>query len=665
MLHGSLIAPGVARFTMGPRTPPPFPAYVRQPVTGDALPLGFPVRPRHARHGRRSVVSLTGLGFCDYYGTGEQAGRLRRKGARKVLWNYDSYDYTDRTPSLYQSHPFLLALPREGRGPGAIGVIVETTHRCMIDLTRPARGPLFEVDGPPPAVVVIARDTPRQVVESLASLTGVMPMPPRWALGFHQCRFSYETAAQAMEVARGFRERSIPCDALWLDIDYMEGYRSFTFNPAAFPDPEGLVAALHELDFRVVCMLDPGLKVDDAYAPYSQGREQGHFITDAAGGECHAHVWPGLCAFPDFTRARTRDWWAGLCQDLLAIGIDGLWNDMNEPAAFGVPSKTLPLDARHDADADLGGPGPHARYHNLYGDQMARATRQAMASYLPHRRPFVLTRAGFLGTQRTAATWTGDNRADDRHFRWSIPMALNLGLSGQPFCGPDIGGFIGDSDPELFARWMGVGTLLPFARAHKNKGTRMHEPWELGEECERTCRLALERRYRLLPYLYTLFREASITGVPVARPLFFEDPGNRRLRTIDDAFLLGEHVLVGPPGASAGEVDPHFETWAAFELTAPDPRLPSLHLRPGTIVPVGPVVQHTAEAPLDPLTLLVHFRDGHARGTLYEDDGESLAYAQGEFLLTEFEVERGREVQARSTGSFKVPPRRIALAVLA
>jgi alpha-glucosidase len=664
MFHGSLIAPGVARFTFGRRTPPPFPAYARQPALGGPLPLGFPVRPRLARRGRKSLVSLSGLRFCDFYGTGEQAGRLRRNGTRKVLWNSDSYDYTDRTPSLYQSHPFVLALPRAGRGPGAIGIIVETTRRCTIDLTRASRGPLFEVDGPPPAVVVIAKDTPRQVLESLASLTGTMPLPPRWTLGFHQCRFSYESAAQAMEVARGFRARSIPCDAIWLDIDYMDGYRSFTFNPAAFPDPEGLVGALHALDFRVVCMLDPGLKVDDSYAPYVEGREQGHFITGAAGGECHAHVWPGLCAFPDFTRAGTRAWWARLCEGLLAIGIDGLWNDMNEPAAFGVPSKTLPPDARHDADADLGGPGPHARYHNLYGDQMARATRDAMASYLPHRRPFVLTRAGFLGTQRTAATWTGDNRADERHFRWSVPMALNLGLSGQPFCGPDIGGFIGDTDPDLFARWMGVGALLPFARAHKNKGTRMHEPWELGEECERTCRLALERRYRLLPYLYTLFHEASITGVPIARPLFFADPGNRRVRTIDDAFLLGENVLLAPPGVNAGEVDARFQGWAAFELTDPDPRLASLHLRPGAILPVGPVMQHTAESPLDPLTLLIHFHDGCARGTLYEDDGESLAYAQGEFLLTDFEVERGGEVRARSTGSFKVPPRRVIQAVV-
>jgi len=638
----------VARFFDARHTPrplPPFPGYLTQPrKTGD-LPLGFPIRVKFTRRRGRSVIELVNAPRSHFYATGEQAGSLLRNGTRKVLWNTDSYGYSDKTRSLYQSHPFVLGLP-QGRAPQrvrAFGIIVETTHRCTIDLTAPGRV-RFEVEGPSPPVTAILRDTPQDVVTTLADLTGKMQMPPRWALGYHQCRYTYEPDTRVLEVARKMRERWIPCDCLWLDIDVMDGYRSFTFDPKKFPSPASLVRELHEQDFKVVCMVDPGIKVDEAYPVYASGRDGDHFIRTAAGEEYHAKVWPGPCAFPDFTAARTRRWFTGLYPHLLSIGVDGVWNDMNEPAVFGVPSKTMPEENRHAGDEELGGPGEHAQYHNIYGMQMARASLDALREHSPQRRPFLLTRAGFLGSQRYAAMWTGDNRATEAHYRWTIPMVLNLGLSGQPFSGPDIGGFVGDTEPELFARWMGVGALLPFCRSHKDKGTKDHEPWAMGPEVERVCRLALERRYRLLPYLYTVFEEAARTGLPVARPVFFADPADPRLRSVDDAFLLGPDVLVVLPGDRAfNPLGVHcFRGWKPFELTAPDPLLPHCYLRAGAMLPVGPVLQHTAQESTLPLTLFINpDAGGRAEGRLYEDDGESMGYARGAFRVTRYRAECG------------------------
>ncbi|MFZ4573988.1 MAG: TIM-barrel domain-containing protein [Phycisphaerales bacterium] len=400
-----MIAPGVARF-LGPwaAAPAPFPGFVEQPPPGGTgpCPADFPIRPRYSKAGAASVVRVPCVAGASYYGTGEQAGPLKRNGTRKVLWNTDAFDYTDRSPSLYQSHPFVLVLLPDGT---AMGILAETTHRCEIVLRKDV---VFRLKGPAPAVTIIRRDHPREVVRELSRLTGRMPLPPRWALGYHQCRWSYEPDSRVLEVGREFRKRGIPCDVLWLDIDYMDGFRCFTFDSKKFPDTKAMSASLHGLGFKTIWMIDPGIKVDEEYAVYRAGRDGGHFVTDHAGREYHGKVWPGLCAFPDFTRARTREWWAGLYKDFLAQGVDGVWNDMNEPAVFDVPGKTMPDCNRHDADAALGGPGPHAKYHNIYGMQMVRASREGMIAAHPDKRPFILTRANFLGGQRYAATWTGD-----------------------------------------------------------------------------------------------------------------------------------------------------------------------------------------------------------------------------------------------------------------
>ncbi len=605
------------------------------------------------------------------YGTGARAGPLLRNGTVVTLYNYDAYDFTDKTAALYQSHPWVLGVRRDG---SAFGVVIETTRRCVIDLRD---GIEARVEGASPAVMVIERDCPAKVVQALAELTGFMAMPPRWAIGYHQCRFSYESEAVVREVAAGFRDRKIPCDAIWLDIDCMDGFRSFTLDSGRFPRPAVLFDELHDAGFKVVAMVDPGLKVDPEYAAYREGRERDYFIRGADGAEYHGKVWPGECAFADFTMESARRWWGELAAPLIELGVDGLWNDMNEPAIFWPASgKTMPDDVRHRADDAIGGEGDHARYHNVYGMLMSRATRKGLERLVPDKRPFVLTRASFLGGQRYAAAWSGDNRASEAHMRWSLSTALNMGLSGQPFSGPDIGGFIENTPPDLFARWMGLGTMLPFARAHKTQAATRHEPWSLGESCEATCRRAIERRYRMMPYLSTLFWIASTRGLPIVRPLFFADTTDARLRGEDRAFLLGADVLVEPvweDGVAAAlprgvwrEFDPLLR---AGSVGTWDPLLPRLRVRGGAIVPLGPVTQHAITGPFERLTLVVSPDDaGNAEGILYEDEGEGYGYRDGAYLLTRYRAtrsERGWTIEvASSEGAWERPRRRVEVVVL-
>lgn len=713
------IADGVARFR-DPRFDhlpmPPFPAFTETPRDAGPIPADFPIRPRFSIRSGAAVVEVHLPSGTSLYGTGEQAGPLLRNGERKLCWNTDAFDYTDRTPSLYQSHPYVLAVTAGGE---SYGIICETTRRCEIDLRSP-RIVTFRVPlptdrsrfAPVPACTIIRRDEPLEVCRALAGLTGYMPMPPRWALGYQQSRWSYEPESKVREIAREFRERKIPCDVLWLDIDYMDGFRCFTFDGAKFPDPGRLFDDLHAMGFKVVCMIDPGLKVDTAYAVYGAGLEGGHFVradrqegvssTGDSGRVYTGKVWPGECAFPDFTNRDARAWWSSLYPAFMSHGIDGVWNDMNEPAVFDVPGKTMPDGNLHDADEELGGPDTHDRYHNIYGMQMVRATREGLSAARPDKRPFVLTRSNFLGGQRFAATWTGDNRSDWRHLRWTIPMILNLSLSGQPFAGPDIGGFVGDADAELFARWMGLGSMLPFARGHSIKDSKPHEPWAFGEACERACREALQRRSRLIPYLYTLFEDASRTGAPVVAPVFFDDPMDPRLRTVDDAFLLGRDMLVladvSPRGLIDGPTPPSppwidGSRWKEFDpLTCDKEKVgelrhesghgqqpkteqerggsPRFFVRVGAAVPIGPVIHHDGDWSLDPLVLVAMLDEsGFAAGRLYEDEGDGFAYRDRGYCRTEFQVTRagGRgdkvlEIRAIRSGEWE-PPQRTVRAV--
>lgn len=617
-----------------------------------ALPDTFPVRPVFTMERGGRVVRIATPRGTSLYGTGEAAGPLLRNGRTVVCWNTDAYGYDAASPSLYQSHPWVLAVRPDG---SAFGVLADTPARVVVDLSR---GIEFRAQGPAFPILVVDRPSAPEVVAALADLTGHLPLPPQWALGFQQCRYSYAPASELLRVAREFRARRLPCDVLWLDIDYMDRHQPFTFDPLGFPDPAALADSLHARGFRSVWILDPGIRREDGDRTYDEGTRLDAWVKQPDGTPFTGRVWPGLCVWPDFTRAGVREWWGRRTAEFAArAGADGIWNDMNEPAVFEARGKTMPETVRHEADADLGGPGFHARYHNVYGMQMARASFEGLRAARPDRRPFVLSRANHLGGQRWAAAWTGDNRADDEHFRMALPMVLNLGLSGQPFAGPDIGGFAGPCTGEEYAAWLGVGSLLPFSRAHTEKGNIRKEPWSFGPRIEALARRALETRYRLLPYLYTVFEEASRTGLPVARPAFFAAPTLGWLRAVQYEFLLGADLLVhapalAPAGGGASLAD-DAARWPRVRPVAgeDDVALPRLHLRAGAIVPLGPLVQYTGEPAADAIELLVAPDEtGRADGWLYEDAGDGDGYTRGEFRRTRFTAETaGGVLRVRAT----------------
>jgi len=644
------------------------------------VPRGWSVVPEFsgAEGDWDGVVTIEIEPGTDLYGTGQTPGQLRRNGRVQEAWNFDAYGYQDDSKHLYTSHPWVVAVRADGT---SFGVLYDSTYRVEMDLSDDI---VFRYDGRDQPVVVVDGPTPQDVMIKLGELTGTIEMPPKWAIGYHQCRYSYFPDSRVKEVADTFRQKRIPGDVIWMDIDYMDGFRCFTFDSETFPDPEGLNSYLDSIGWSNVWMIDPGLKDEDGYHAHDSGDLVDAWVQTADGEEFRGDVWPGTCVFPDYTNAKVREWWAGLYQDFMAVGIDGVWNDMNEPAVFGVASKTMPEDNWHRADPEFGGPGPHARFHNVYGMLMVKASREGIMQANPEKRPFVLSRANYIGGHRYGATWTGDNTANWYHVDVSIPMTLNLGLSGQPFAGPDIGGFAGNGTPEMFKRWIGFGALLPFARGHTAKGNIDKEPWSFGEEVEATSRRALERRYRFIPHLYTLFEEAHRTGMPIARPTFFADPVDPGLRSEDDSFLLGENLLVvadPTPGLERVSILPkpiEGVAWREFDFPSydggrdsKDPDQPKLYVKPGGIVPTGPVHQHFGDRPnqRDELTLLINLgADGRASGELYEDAGTGWGFREGEFLRTQYTAEkRGRRLAIRTKtveGEMDRPGRTLLVRVL-
>lgn len=567
------------------------------------------------------------------YGGGEVTGPLLRNGQSIKLWNTDSGAYSvDNGKRLYQSHPWVMGVRPDGT---SFGILFDTPYKA--ELTTTDERINFETEGELFRIFVIDRESPQAVIKGLAELIGTMPMVPRWALGYQQCRFSYTPASRVIEVADTFRIKRIPCDVMWMDIDYMDGYRIFTFNPQTFPDPAALNRDLHIRGFHSAWMIDPGAKVDSTYFVYKSGTANDVWVKTAQGKEFHGDAWPGACAFPDFTQPKTVRWWADLYKDFLDKGVDGVWNDVNEPQISNTPTGTMPEDNKH-----LGGDkipaGPHLKYHNVYGYLMVKASREGIMKARPQNRPFILTRSNFLGGQRFAATWTGDNASWESHMTMSVPMILTLGLSGQPFSGADVGGFLFNPDADLFGRWMALGAFYPFSRGHACAGTINKEPWAFGQKVEDVSRMALERRYVLLPYYYTLLHEASETGMPIMRPVFFADPKDTLLRAEEQAFLIGENLLVVPKWAQNPALPKGI--WRNLSLIPGDDKdsyQAKLKIRGGAIIPTGKVIQNTNEKSLDPLTLLVCLDEkGEAHGTLYWDEGDNWSFKDGNYSFQHF-----------------------------
>ncbi|XP_009761908.1 uncharacterized protein [Nicotiana sylvestris] len=618
----------------------------------------------------QQVVNIELPPGTSFYGTGEVSGQLERTGKRIFTWNTDAWGYGPGTTSLYQSHPWVLAVLPSGE---TLGVLADTTHRCEIDL-RQESSIWFICQQSYPVITFGPFASPIDVLVSFSHAIGTVFMPPKWALGYHQCRWSYVPDARVREIARTFREKKIPCDVIWMDIDYMDGFRCFTFAKESFPDPKSLVEELHQSGFKAIWMLDPGIKYEKGFFVYDSGSEADVWVQTADGSPFIGEVWPGPCVFPDFTQSKARSWWANLVKDFISNGVDGIWNDMNEPAIFKTVTKTMPESNIHRGDPEFGGCQSHSYYHNVYGMLMARSTYEGMKLANGNKRPFVLTRAGFVGSQKYAATWTGDNLSTWEHLHMSIPMVLQLGLSGQPLTGPDIGGFAGNATPRMFGRWMGVSSLFPFCRAHSEADTNDHEPWSFGEECEEVCRIALERRYRLLPHIYTLFYLAHTRGTPVATPIFFADPKDPELRKHENSFLLGPILIYASTqrGEELGTIQHKLPkgTWLSFDFEDSHPDLPALYLLGGSIIPVGPLYQHVGQAnPSDDLTLLVALdENGKAEGLLFEDDGDGYEYSEGGYLLTTYVAELQSSVVtvriSKTEGKWSRPNRRLHVRIL-
>ena len=634
------------------------------------------------------------------FGLGESTGPLNKRGLIREFWNADVLGHAScihpSLRNLYVSIPFALSL-REGR---AGGLFWDNPARQTWDIgcTEPTEFRLRAASRAGGSLYLFLGPTPADVVARFTELTGRIPLPPRWALGYHQSRYSYASRTELERIAREFRRRQIPCDALHLDIHHMDAHRVFTFGKS-FPRPREMLAKLAKQGFKAIAIVDPGVKDDAKFGVLKRGLAQRAFVK-APGGQRDfiGKAWPGKSRFPDFLNPRVRRWWAEEQAAFQRLGLAGIWNDMNEPALFDTPGKTLPDDCVHElaaaaaapsvveqasrlllrasrprseacageTPAEAGGtPAPlrpdvavraeHALVHNLYGSAMAAASREGALLAAPDQRPFILTRAGYAGIQRHAAVWTGDNSSTWEHLAESIPMLLNLSLSGVAFCGADVGGFLDHCTGELLARWTQLAAFTPFFRNHANHDSRPQEPWAFGPRVEAHCRDAITLRYQLLPYLNCLFAEAHRTGAPIMRPLLWQHPNDPAAVACDDQFLLGESLLIAPilrPEANVRSVYLPMGMWFDFwsgelyeggqhVLIEAVPEHIPVFVRGGAVVPTVAPRQFIGSEP-DPVVNLHVWPHGRSAFTWHEDDGATLGYERGEVATRSIEfVDQG------------------------
>jgi alpha-glucosidase len=627
--------------------------------------------------GRRTVRRRIGAGER-FYGFGEKTGPLDKRGRTMVMWNTDCFvpaleGYRPDGDPLYQSIPFFIGL----RAGVAYGLFVDDPHRLTFDMGA-ARPDVWQVTSAGGALdqYLIAGPRVADVVRRYTWLTGRMPLPPRWALGYHQSRWGYSPDEEVREVCRTLRAKDLPCDGLWLDIQHMDGFRSFTWDPATFPRPRALLAELAAQGYKTVLIADPGLKADPAWDVYAEAVREGHLLS-RDGAPFIGKVWPGDAAWPDFTRPSARAFWGRLVRNAVDDGARGVWVDMNEPANMAEGAgMTVPDDLPVHGD---GVPSTMAEAHNVYGLLHARATFEGLAAAAPARRPFVLTRAGYAGIQRYAAVWTGDAPSRWDQLAQTPAMLMNLGLSGVALAGSDVGGYGGRATPEMYARWMQVGAVSPFFRTHCSRDGNRQEPWCFGPEVEATSRAAIRERYALLPYLYSLAFEASQTGAPILRPLLWEFQGDPRTHGIEDQLLLGPWLMAAPvltPGTGARDVLLPAGRWldlatgavhaggGTLRVVAPLDVCPTF-LREGGIVPRCAPLAWSDARPIDRLELDCFPGPTESSFALYEDDGDSPAHARGVFSLVTFRLRReGTSIRLACgprEGTFAPAPRTLAV----
>ncbi len=583
-----------------------------------------------------------------FFGLGDKATEFNLRGKRLKNWNTDAYSFAWNQDPLYRSIPFYISLDKGI----AHGIFFDNTFKAEFDFG--AEDPTktsFWAEGGELQYYYIHGPHMMDVVKRYSVITGTHPMPPLWALGYHQCRWSYYPESKVRMVTKTFREQKIPCDGIYLDIDYMDGYRCFTWNRKYFPDPKKMVKELSEQGFKTVVIIDPGIRVDDNYWVFKEGKEKRYFCRRCDDYFMEGHVWPGRCQFPDFTNPEVREWWGGLFDELVQLGVAGVWNDMNEPAVFG--NGTFPDDVRHQYD---GHRGSHRKAHNVYGMQMVRATYEGLRKLMKNKRPFTITRAGYAGVQRFSSVWTGDNVASWEHLKLGNIQIQRLSVSGISFCGTDIGGFSGEPDGELFTRWIQAGTFAPFMRAHSAGDTKEREPWSFGEPYTSINRKFIELRYRLLPYFYSAFWEHHRYGFPIIRPVVLQEQHVDGNQYRQDEFTYGDKILICPvlePGQKTRKVYLPKGKWYDFwshelieggkeiVVLTPLDTIP-VFVKAGSVIPEYPVMQYVGEKEIEEVKMNIYFTGTEVNSFIFEDYGETFAYEQDIYLEKKFVV-KGKE----------------------
>lgn len=581
-----------------------------------------------------------------YFGLGDKPVEPNLRGKRFMNWGTDEYGYTSETDPLYKNINFFYG----HHGKLAYGIFLDNTFKSFFDFASERKSVTsFWSDGGEMNYYFIYGPNLMKVSERYTQLTGTPEMPPMWALGYQQCKWSYHPESEVRDVTQKLRDLKIPCDAIYLDIDYMDGFRCFTWDAEKFPDPKSMVDDLAEQGFRTIVIIDPGIKIDREYSVFREAFEKGYFCRRADGPYVKGKVWPGDCYFPDFTNPEVREWWAGLFEDLIStLGIAGVWNDMNEPALFEVPSKTFPDDVRMDYD---GHPCSHRKGHNVYGMQMTRATYEGVKKFLNGKRPLIITRSGYNGLQRYTSVWTGDNLASWDHLQIAHYQTQRLNISGISFCGSDIGGFIGQPSGELYVRWIQMAIFHPFMRTHSSGDHGDQEPWSFGDKYLDHVRHFINIRYKLLPYIYTTFYQYHKNGTPMIRPTEFMHPDqaehliNRKVEC-----YLGDKLLYAPilqPGSTGRIVhlpegnwydyDNHeyFKGGTEYYIEAGLNKIP-FFIKAGTVFPEYPVMQYTGQHKIEKQKLKLYVENGQHKSELYLDDNDGYSYTDGNYRLSSF-----------------------------
>ncbi len=615
-----------------------------------------------------------------FYGLGEKAARLDKRRGRFVNWNSDTPGYVEGRDPIYQTVPFYIGL-QKGL---AYGIFFDNSYRSYFDFGQFSQGNIwFGAEGGEMNYYFFYGPSIKKILSRYADLTGHMPLVPMWALGNQQSRYSYYPDKMVENVVRLYRQEDLPLDVIHIDIHYLNGYRVFTWNPQRFPDPSALIGKLRQQGVKVVTIVDPGVKYqppaagvkpepsmraelgpqEKSYYAYNEGLEKGFFQKRQSGQLFIGRVWPGESVFVDYTLPEARRWWGDLHRAYTDHGVAGIWNDMNEPADF---IDQTGGNQRDVVSYDEGENTTHAKNRNVFALLEARATFEGLERLQPDKRPYIITRAGYAGIQRYATMWTGDSNSTWDSLALSIPMFESLGLSGEPFVGSDVGGFMGRDTGEMLARWYQVAFLTPFCRNHKDVKGYDQEPWRFGKYYEDIIRKYLKLRYRLLPFLYTTLEEAHRTGVPLFRPLMLNYQDDPNTYNLDDEFMIGDDLLVAPvlkPDLSQRLVYLPEGVWYDFwtnkkysggtmiRVDAPLETAP-MFVRAGAIIPLGPEMNYVGEKSVDPLTFAIYPNEnGSAATILYEDDGVSPAYGQGAFRRTAVKVRRAARGYLVSIGA--------------